>query len=808
MAEYTINDSMAEMYLYETNSLLEQLDQILLVAEKRNAFDDEEINPIFRIMHTIKGSSAMMEFDKIARVSHLIEDLFAYIRTNGIDAAHNEALCNLVFQANDFLRAEVEKVENGDELNDDIAFLENGINNFLSILKGIAAAEESASLEAVQSETAAPAAAQEDAQAPDQINAAVENELTAVVFFDEDCQMENVRAMLLLNKIRGICSEVMSDPQELANNDDAAQQIISQGFKITLPAACSRNSLEQILQDFTTVDHYTINGQPGGKKLNDDEPCMLRVFFEDDIQMENMRAYMLLNQVREIYPEIQSIPDQLEDNPEAAQQIIHEGFVLIIGDGSKFKEVMGVIEQGYHIKSYATEPLNHNELNSNELELHEESIQPTMTKETPISVQKNDEKMETPVANEPKSVEADSAAKGNDGTHKAVKQSLISVNLNRLDVLMNVVGEIVITESMVTASPELQGLELDNFTKSARQLRKLTDELQDIAMSIRMVPVAGAFQKMHRIVRDMNKKLDKNVELVLIGEETEVDKTVVDGIGDPLMHLVRNSMDHGIESREDRIRAGKDPDGKIILSAQNTGGEIVISVQDDGKGLDPEVLLQKASERGLLTKKPSEYTEREIYNLLMLPGFSTKEQVTEFSGRGVGMDVVKKNIERIGGTINIESKKGQGTATIFKIPLTLAIMDAMQIAVGSEILTIPINVIRQSFKIKKEDIVEDVNGNPMVNIRGVCYSILKLYQIYDLETEVMDLEEGILIQVETDGHAACIFADKLLGQHQIVVKPLPSYFNVYDVRSYGITGCTILGDGGISLILEVSSLLK
>lgn len=794
MAEYTINDSMAEMYLYETNSLLEQLDQILLVAEKRNAFDDEEINSVFRIMHTIKGSSAMMEFDKIAHVAHLIEDLFAYIRTNGIDAEHNEALCNLVFQANDFLRAEVEKVENGEPLNDDVAFLENGINNFINILKGI---------EPEQPEEAVIVPASQAQEETSEEVVESNDDLVAIVYFDEDCQMENVRAMLLRNKIQGFCSEAVTEPSELANNDDATQQIISQGFKIVLPLSCSQRELEKILNEFSTVDHYKINGRSYSKNSqNEDEPCMLRVFFEDGIQMENMRAYMLLNQIREIYEGISSIPEELENNPDATQQIIHEGLVLIISDGSKFKDVMNVITQDYHIKSYATEPLN-----GAELELKEEKAATTVTASAGAVLEET-EKVDKSLQSNSLQQESDNALKGNDSAHKAVKQSLISVNLNRLDVLMNIVGEIVITESMVTASSELQGVKLDSFTKSARQLRKLTDELQDIAMSIRMVPVSGAFQKMHRIVRDMNKKLGKNVELVLIGEETEVDKTVVDGIGDPLMHLIRNSMDHGIESREDRIKAGKEPNGKIILSAQNTGGEIMISVQDDGKGLDADGLLQKAQERGLLTKKPSEYTDREIYNLLMLPGFSTKEQVTEFSGRGVGMDVVKKNIERIGGTINIESKKGHGMATIFKIPLTLAIMDAMQIAVGTEILTMPINVIRQSFKVKKEDIVEDVNGSLMVNIRGVCHSILKLYEIYDLDTEVTDIEEGILIQLEVDGHAVCIFADKLLGQHQIVVKPLPAYFNNYDVRSYGITGCTILGDGGISLILEISSLLK
>ena len=237
---------------------------------------------------------------------------------------------------------------------------------------------------------------------------------------------------------------------------------------------------------------------------------------------------------------------------------------------------------------------------------------------------------------------------------------------------MDIVGEIVITESMVTSSPELKLLprdNLDNFMKSARQLRKLTDDLQDIAMSLRMVPISGVFQKMNRIVRDMKQSLNKDVRLTIIGEDTEVDKTIVDSIQDPIMHIVRNSMDHGIEETEaERIAAGKDPQGEIILSASHTSSEVVISIADDGYGMDPDRLLKKAREKGLLTKPESEYSRKEALGLIMLPGFSTNQEVTEYSGRGVGMDVVKKNVESVGGTIAISSETGHGTTITLKNP--------------------------------------------------------------------------------------------------------------------------------------------
>ena len=391
-----------------------------------------------------------------------------------------------------------------------------------------------------------------------------------------------------------------------------------------------------------------------------------------------------------------------------------------------------------------------------------------------------------------------------------VKQSLISVNLMKLDSLVNIVGEIVITESMVTSSPELEQLNrdsYDNFMKSARQLRKLTDELQDIAMSLRMVPISGVFQKMNRIVRDMKQKLNKDVRLTLVGEDTEVDKTIVDSIQDPIMHMVRNSMDHGIEdTAAERIAAGKNPQGEIILSASHTSNEVIISIADDGKGMNPDKLLKKAAEKGILVKPESEYTKKEALGLIMLPGFSTNQTVTEFSGRGVGMDVVKKNVESVGGSISLSSEEGEGTTFTIKIPLTLSIMDGMKVTVGSSIFTIPIANIRQSFKITTSEIIRDENGNEMVERIGGFYPIVRLHELYGIQTDITNLEDGILLWVETSDRSFCLFVDDLIGEQQVVVKPFPAFLNCFELKNYGIGGCTILGDGNISIILDILSL--
>jgi two-component system chemotaxis sensor kinase CheA len=369
---------------------------------------------------------------------------------------------------------------------------------------------------------------------------------------------------------------------------------------------------------------------------------------------------------------------------------------------------------------------------------------------------------------------------------------------------MDLVGELVISEAMVTKNSDISGLQLDNFNKAARQHRKRLSDLQDVVMSIRMVSLAPTLNKMNRIVRDMCKKLNKDAELEIIGQDTEVDKNIIEHIGDPLMHIIRNSMDHGIETSEERIDNGKPGKGKIVIEAKNTGGEVWIIIKDDGKGLNKDKILKKARDHGLIKGKESELTDKEIYSMIFLPGFSTNENVTEFSGRGVGMDVVIREIEKIRGVVTVDSIPGKETTTSIKIPLTLAIVDGMTIKVGNSSFTIPVTSIRQSFIIKKENIINDLDNKEMILIRGECYSILRLHELYDIKTTVENIEDGIVIMVEDQGKAKCIFADKLIGEQQVVIKALPDYIK----KVKGVSGCSLLGDATISLILDISEIVN
>lgn len=696
-----MDNSLLDAYLYEENNLLDQLDELLVAGEKNEDLSSDDVNEIFRIMHTIKGSSAMMEFNSISTIAHHIEDAFFYIREKGIDSLnqeHKKELFNLMFRSEDYLRSEISKVEQGLPLTENIDAFAGEINGFLQKISN------------------------PDAQSAADTSAAAGT----------------------------------------SSKDDSSPESVS--VKPALPDDA-------------------------------DAVCFLHVLLEEGIGMENLRAFMIINSVKECDVEFRYYPSDMDNNSETASLISRDGFFMAFDSLESATMAKELLKNMSHIRTY-------------------ELIDPPTPSETEKPAQTPAEASPASAAS-PVEKSAPAAQKAAPKpmitqNHAPVKQSLISVSLGKLNSLMDIVGEIVITESMVTSSPELKLLprdNLDNFMKSARQLRKLTDDLQDIAMSLRMVPISGVFQKMNRIVRDMKQSLNKDVRLTIIGEDTEVDKTIVDSIQDPIMHIVRNSMDHGIEETSaERIAAGKDPQGEIILSASHTSNEVVISIADDGYGMDPDRLLAKAREKGLLTKPESEYSRKEALGLIMLPGFSTNQEVTEYSGRGVGMDVVKKNVESVGGTISITSETGHGTTITLKIPLTLAIVDGMKITVGDSIFTIPIANIRQSFKVKAEQIILDEYGNEMVERMDCFYPIVRLHNFYGLNSQVTSMEDGILLWVEANDRSYCLFVDDLIGEQQVVVKPLPPYLNDFGLKNSGIIGCTILGDGNISLILDIASL--
>nr|WP_236879920.1 chemotaxis protein CheA [Clostridioides difficile] len=536
---------------------------------------------------------------------------------------------------------------------------------------------------------------------------------------------------------------------------------------------------------------------------------VVKIIFEQGCMMENVRAFMLVFELRDYCEFIDFYPNDVETNAESTEYIKSYGFYIQFVAKEDKAIVYKTIEDNLYVKEYINISKKEIEMkNTSNNDAVENKLKDNYKVSKSYQNNYTEDEIQEDVLNEKTDMEKDSLSEENE--HLPIsKQSIMSVNLEKLDLLQNIVGEIVIMESMVVNSVNSTGVDIDNFNKATRQLHKLTDELQDIVMSMRMIQIAGVFQKMHRIVRDMNKKLDKNVELITIGAETEVDKSVIDNLAEPFMHLIRNAMDHAIEPIEERIAKGKEEVGKIVLSAENLGGEAVISISDDGRGIMRDKILAKAKEQGLLKHQSNEYTDDEVNSLIMTPGFSTKESITEFSGRGVGMDIVRKSIEKVGGSIEVKSKQDEGTTFTIKIPLTLSIVEGMKFKVGDSLFTLPISSIRRTFKLTDlNQIITEGNKTELITIYGACIPIIRLHKIYNIQTKVTNLMNGNMIIIENEHKAVCIFVDEIIGNQQVVVKPFPVYFNRFNIKNKGLSGCTILGDGSISLIIDADSIIE
>jgi len=400
---------------------------------------------------------------------------------------------------------------------------------------------------------------------------------------------------------------------------------------------------------------------------------------------------------------------------------------------------------------------------------------------------------------------SDSQDSENETAKTTAKASSIRVDTDKIDTLINMVGEVVITQSML-------GLVGENFTmdkvgqlkRGLAQLERHTRDLQQSVMNIRMLPISFVFSRFPRLVHDISSKLDKKIALKLVGENTEVDKAVVELINDPLVHLIRNSLDHGIEMPVDRVAAGKAETGTIELKAYHRGGHIVIEIIDDGRGLDKDKLLAKAIEKGLIEEN-NLLTEKQIFELIFMPGFSTAEQLTDISGRGVGMDVVRKNIQSLGGNIEIISELGKGTTIAIHLPLTLAILDGQSVAVGDETYIVPLVSIIESINITERMLNKVAGKGETFRLRNEYLPVIRMRNIFNVHSgNPTKSKEGVLVVVEGQGEQCCLLVDELLGQQQVVIKSLEANYR----RVEGVSGATILGDGSVALILDVPGLVR
>lgn len=762
-------ETMLDIYIVENSKLLETLEEMMLDSEKQDDLSHDKINEIFRTMHTIKGSSAMMGYSGLTKLTHGVEEVFSVLRQSGeVPEDIRAELFDLVLDCVDFMKDEMATISEGLMPEREVGELHQ---RAMAMLKRLPTVEEMAAAKQQQDAQPVPeqpapvpagpppvpmvpkeqesdampevvfapsvlASAGVEAAVPDMFKPDLYNYFYAHIYFDAGCSMESIRAFAVANVLKDYCERLASIPEDLNVNSD--EYIINNGLMLYLKSKedgmSIQNKLEETMflrsMDFTAVEKHQIP-----------EKCLA-----------------VLNEGGEA-------PAQADAPAAPAAPVAAPAPSAAAAPAEEKPKLAGIVSM------------------------------PTATAEKAQA--------EETAKQPPKPA----LAPQQNATHTSgVTQNYLSVNVSKVDKLMDIVGEIVTSESMVIENSEIQSVQSKTFEKDARRLRQLTDELQDIVMSIRMVPISATFRKMERIVRDMSKTCGKKATLILKGEQTEIDKKVAETLSDPLMHMIRNSMDHGIEPLDVRRAAGKPDMGIITLEARNTGGDITIVVSDDGGGLDRAAIAERARERGLTAKAESALTDQEVYGFIMEPGFSTNAVVTEYSGRGVGMDVVRSNIAKVGGSIVIDSERGRGTSFTLHIPMTLAIIAGMTVQVGTEQYILPLTNIRESFKPKTEDIVIEPDGSESIMVRNRCCRVRRLHKMFSVESGERTLENGIAVMLESDNDAICLFVDRIIGEQQAVVKPIPAFINRVVGRLPNISGCTLLGDGSICLILDVVKL--
>lgn len=655
---------MLEVYTLETRQLLEQLDGLLLEAEKNHAFTESEIHAVFRIMHTIKGSSAMMRLGDLSRTAHKLEDLFAYYReTTGVIKDPDPELFDLLFMASDYIAKELENMP----------------------------------LESYQPHSAS------------DIEAQAETYLCRA----KDGNQENEEAESTEKPENGV--ESAEEPEEMPENFDGKGGVI---VKIKLEEGC---------------------------------------------RLEHIRAFMLVRQIEGHCSCVESFPPNL-DKAQAEAEYISKNGVLIRFESQDRSTVLDILRKGLFVASCEV--------------IEDRTLKPAVSLEKkPADENAQEEKKEA---------------------------EFLNVRTDRLDLLQNLAGEMMI--QMLTLDDALHHAGQEEIREGiAYQLNRMIGDVERTVMKMRMVPVNSLVPKLRRIFRDICRVQKKDVEFIADCGDIEADKNVIEYVFDALMHVIRNAVDHGIETPAERAEAGKGKVGKIIFTAESTVGELILSIQDDGRGIDVNKIKASAKEKGILEKPETEYTAQELLELILHPGFTTKKDVTEFSGRGVGLDVVKNIMDEAGGHLYIDSEKGQGSKFTIVLPLTLSTIECVRFRVGEYRFSLPARHVSGFMEYRgKTNRIQKMNGRTYITVSDKMVPLIDLHQFFKLEGTAD--ENSLIISVSNGERECCIIADSMYEQKRIVVKPLPPLFGMGFRRSTGISGLSMMGSGKICAALDAEIL--
>ena len=755
-----------QVFFEESAEHLASMESLLLALDL-DAPDPDQLNAIFRSAHSIKGGSGTFGFTDMTEVTHVLETLLDGIRKNEITITAE--MVDAFLQAGDVLSALLEAHQN-----DTVADLDasKAIRAKLEALTENGSAQRAVDSPDVPHASTASGTVQRFGDTPGVPHAGTDQHRYQIRFprtseiFPREGQLENL----------------LEDVRNAGKIDNQKIEAGHVEFDLTTPL--SAGELSEIFSFFLAPDQIIITSTgetqqevPAGGTSGESPALCVNPsaadpgygFFDDLETVEtvaNDPGYGFFNEPEQANSEEAKgygffvEPDQVKANVEEAQ-----GYGFFVEPDQVKADVEEA--QGY---GFFVEPSS--------VASEEVTPQRRYVDITPEKAQRR-------------------------ATDKTASETSIRVSVEKVDQMINLVGELVITQSMLAeAASHLDPVLHEGLISGLVQLERNTRELQESVMSVRMMPINFVFSRFPRLVRDLAVKLDKKVQLKLVGEGTELDKGLIEKISDPLTHLVRNSLDHGIEMPKERIAQGKEAQGTITLRAAHQGGNVVIEVSDDGAGLNRERILAKAREKGLPVNDGM--TDADIWQLIFAPGFSTAAVITDVSGRGVGMDVVKKNIEGIGGRVEIASRHGQGSTITIRLPLTLAILDGLSIAVGEEIYIVPLSFISESLQPQASAIKEISGQGQVVHVRGEYLPVIALHQVFNIVPRASKPSEGILVLLEAEGKKVALFVDDLVGQHQVVIKSLETNYR----KVAGVSGATIMGDGRVAMIIDVAALVK
>ena len=757
MSSKKIDQESQEMLRAFVSEALDSLDTNEPLVE--NLLEDnnsEYVNGIFRVFHTLKGLSGFFEMKVINKVTHEAETLLDIIRKQ--DKPQNDETLSVIYMSFDFLRDLLQRVN--DDLTDESG--RDEAEDIILVIKD--------TIKKVQ-------------------NVSEEAEINPETIPQSEPVNEELAVEEILEEI--VENDIADDTQESFEKDEETLKPQEEKAETKVDKNLSDEILtDEMLENYLTSAFEFIENVESNLLRLEKEPAnkdLIARSFADMHSMKGNSGFMGFNEIEELAIDMESILDSLR----AGELEVDETVIsVLLSNLEMISDRVNKLHSENKTEGAEKEPVI--KLNADE----EKQSKTSPAKDSPApQAQSEQAAVKTNPASSSQSKEQQSISK--------MQRKDIRVETSKIDKLFDLVGELITIESMVTNNPDLKGYEFPNFNRSANMLNKITRELQEITMSVRMMPLDSMFNKMKRLVRDVSMKMGKKINFTISGQDTEMDKNVIDEIADPLVHILRNALDHGVESPEERIAKGKDPEGNVSLSAKYEGNEILIIIEDDGAGIDRSRILKKAGEKGLLTQEPEKMSDRDVFLLLFEPGFSTAATVTDISGRGVGMDVVKKNIEKLRGSVDVESKLGKGSRFVLRIPLTLAIMEAMVIRIGKSMFALPILSVTESFKADINNISSTMDGLELIKVREEILPIIRLNELFHKNSDSKEVTDGILITIESRSKKVCLFADEIIGQQQAVIKSLTDYIG----KVPGLMGCMILGDGSIGLIIDIESLL-